>query len=81
MRRLKVLVVDDHRLVLEALAAGKSNKEIAKQLWLAEQTVKFHLTSIYRKLGVTTRTDAIRFVYRHALTAHPALDADGVPSE
>src|SRR6476469_3864434 len=37
--------------ILRALAEGQANSQIAKQLWLAEQTVKFHLTNIYRKLG------------------------------
>jgi DNA-binding NarL/FixJ family response regulator len=39
------------RAILSALGEGMSNKQIARQLWLAEQTVKFHLTNIYRKLG------------------------------
>ena len=53
--------------VLRALAEGKSNKEIAASLWLAQQTVKFHLTSIYRKLDVTSRTQAVNWAYRHGL--------------
>ena len=40
--------------VLAALARGLSNEQIAKELWLAEQTVKFHLSNIYRKLGART---------------------------
>jgi DNA-binding NarL/FixJ family response regulator len=59
--------------ILKPLAAGRSNRDIAQQLWLAEQTVKFHLTNIYRKLGVTSRTDAIQFAYRHGLVG-PGLD-------
>ena len=42
--------------VLAALARGLSNQQIAKELWLAEQTVKFHLSNIYRKLEVRNRT-------------------------
>jgi DNA-binding NarL/FixJ family response regulator len=53
--------------VLRALAAGKSNKQIAHSLCLAEQTVKFHLTSIYRKLDVTGRTQAVHWAYHHGL--------------
>src|ERR1041385_3706214 len=37
--------------ILQALQSGRSNKQIASELFLAEQTVKFHLTNIYRKLG------------------------------
>jgi DNA-binding NarL/FixJ family response regulator len=53
--------------VLQALAQGQSNKEIARTLWLAEQTVKFHLTNIYRKLDVRSRTEAVHWAYRHGL--------------
>ena len=45
--------------VLEALAQGLTNKEIAQQLHIAEKTVKTHFSSIYRKLNVTTRSQAI----------------------
>ena len=53
--------------ILRALGAGRSNREIAKQLWLAEQTVKFHLTNIYRKLNVSSRTEAVHWAYRHGV--------------
>ena len=57
--------------VLRALAQGQSNKEIARTLWLAEQTVKFHLTNIYRKLDVRSRTEAVHWAYRHGLLESP----------
>jgi len=53
--------------ILKALAGGLSNKAIAKELWVAEQTVKFHLTNIYRKLDVANRTEAARYAYEHGL--------------
>ncbi len=53
--------------VLCALAQAQSNREIARSLWLAEQTVKFHLTNIYRKLDVHSRTEAVHWAYRHGL--------------
>ena len=62
--------------VLQALTNGQSNKEIARSLWLAEQTVKFHLTNIYRKLDVRGRTEAVHWAYHHGLPeaqAEPAL--------
>jgi DNA-binding NarL/FixJ family response regulator len=59
--------------ILNALAGGLSNKQIAKQLWLAEQTVKFHLTNIYRKLEVGSRTEAIRAAYEYGLVENPLL--------
>lgn len=45
--------------ILDALCEGASNKLIAKTLGLSESTVKFHLGNLYRKLGVTTRREAV----------------------
>jgi DNA-binding CsgD family transcriptional regulator len=59
--------------ILKELASGHSNKQIAKQLWLAEQTVKFHLTNIYRKLGVSSRTEAVRSAYERGIVSNPML--------
>jgi two-component system response regulator DegU len=60
--------------VLEALARGLTNKEIAQELWLTPQTVKFHLTNIYRRLGVANRTEAVRHAYQHRLVKHPFFE-------
>jgi DNA-binding NarL/FixJ family response regulator len=57
--------------VLSELARGLSNREIARALFVSEQTVKFHLRNIYRKLGITTRTEAIRIAYEHGLIEAP----------
>jgi DNA-binding NarL/FixJ family response regulator len=51
--------------MLKALARGLSNQAIGKEMWVSEQTVKFHLRNIYRKLGVSSRTEAARFAYEH----------------
>jgi DNA-binding NarL/FixJ family response regulator len=48
------------RDILDAVTRGLRNKEIARELWISEPTVKFHLHNIYRKLGVSTRTEAAR---------------------
>jgi DNA-binding NarL/FixJ family response regulator len=61
--------------VLRALGEGRSNREIAKLLWLAEQTVKFHLTNIYRKLNVSSRTEAVHWAYGNGLL-EPSLDVN-----
>jgi DNA-binding NarL/FixJ family response regulator len=60
-------LTERERSILAALARGLSNAEIAKELWITQQTVKFHLTNIYRKLGVKTRTEAMRIAYEHGL--------------
>lgn len=65
------------REILEYVAAGRSNKQIAGELWLSEQTIKYHLTNIYRKLGVSRRTEAARFAYDHGLTHRGPGDAAG----
>jgi two-component system nitrate/nitrite response regulator NarL len=55
------------REILGHVAAGRSNKQIAGELWLSEQTIKYHLTNLYRKIGVSSRTEAARFAYDHGL--------------
>ena len=55
--------------VLVQLCHGYTNKQIAAHLWLSEQTVKFHLSNIYRKLGIKNRTEALRYAYEHDLAS------------
>ena len=57
--------------ILDALESGGSNREIADRLFVAEQTVKFHLTNIYRKLGVSSRTEAVHYAYANGLVERP----------
>jgi DNA-binding NarL/FixJ family response regulator len=59
--------------VLRALAAGQSNKQIAKEFWLSSHTIKYHLTNIYRKLEVSGRTEAVRQAYEHGLIENSVL--------
>jgi DNA-binding NarL/FixJ family response regulator len=47
-------------LVLEALANGMRNREIAKQMSITERTVKYHVTSVFQKMRVKNRTEAVR---------------------
>jgi DNA-binding NarL/FixJ family response regulator len=51
--------------VLTMLAEGLGNKEIARQLDISENTVKFHLSAIFGKLGATSRTEAVMLGMRH----------------
>jgi DNA-binding NarL/FixJ family response regulator len=46
--------------ILELLAQGLANKQIALELEISEHTVKFHVSSIYTKLGATNRMEAVR---------------------
>lgn len=46
------------RAVLDLLAAGRRNRDIAFELGISENTVKFHVANVYRKLGVSTRAEA-----------------------
>ena len=62
--------------ILSALARGLSNEAIGKELWLAEQTVKFHLTNIYRKLNVANRTEAAHYAHQHGFVT-AASEANG----
>ena len=59
--------------MLRALARGLSNAAISREFWVTEQTVKFHLTNIYRKLGVENRTEATRYAYQHGLADELAV--------
>ncbi len=51
--------------ILELVSKGYSNAQLARMLWVTEQTVKFHLSNIYRKLGVANRTQAAHFALLH----------------
>ena len=53
--------------ILRLVAEGYSNSQLAKMLWVTEQTVKFHLSNIYRKLDVANRTEASRWAQVHGL--------------
>jgi DNA-binding NarL/FixJ family response regulator len=53
--------------IVTAVVAGQSNREIATQLAIREQTVKHHLTSIFDKVGVSTRLELALFALKHKL--------------
>ena len=53
--------------VLAALGDGLGNRAIAARLGISEHTVKFHLASIYGKLGASSRADAVRRAFRRGL--------------
>jgi DNA-binding NarL/FixJ family response regulator len=63
------LLTDRETTILSAVADGLTTKAISKRLWVSEHTVKFHLTNIYRKLGVNNRSGAVRYALEHDLAA------------
>lgn len=54
------------RQVLDLVVEGLSNEEIAKRLFVSLNTVKFHVRTIYARLGVHNRVEAVQFVARHS---------------
>jgi DNA-binding NarL/FixJ family response regulator len=69
-------LTDREVAILAALARGLSNDEIAKEFWVARQTVKFHLTNVYRKLGVKSRTEAVHQAFQLGLIERPLAGDD-----
>jgi DNA-binding NarL/FixJ family response regulator len=66
--------------ILAIAAEGTGNKQIAQRLWVTEQTIKFHLSNVYRKLDVANRTEATRYAVQHGLAASRRAVGAG-PSE
>jgi len=62
--------------IIRLIGRGYSNKQIATELWITVQTVKFHLTNIYRKLELPNRTAAARWAHQSGLL----LNSDPPPS-
>jgi DNA-binding NarL/FixJ family response regulator len=60
-------LTERERQVLQLTAQGLANKQIATTLDISENTVKFHLSSLYAKLGATSRTEAVRAGARRGL--------------
>jgi DNA-binding NarL/FixJ family response regulator len=65
------LLTGREREVLQMVGEGMPNKHISRRLGISEKTVKAHLTSIFRTLGVTDRTQAALWAERNGLTATP----------
>jgi len=53
--------------ILRLVSSGLSNAQMAKHLWVTEQTIKFHLSNIYRKIGIRNRTAASRWAQANGL--------------
>ena len=60
-------LTERERTILAAIASGQTTAAISRELWVSEHTIKFHLTNIYRKLGVSNRAGAVRFAIENGL--------------
>lgn len=60
-------LTERERGILDAAARGLTTAEISRELYISEHTVKFHLTNLYRKLGVNNRAAAVRYALENGL--------------
>jgi DNA-binding CsgD family transcriptional regulator len=55
--------------IARTVADGATNREAAASLFLSQRTIEFHLRNVYRKLGISSRTEAARYAHRIGLVA------------
>jgi two-component system nitrate/nitrite response regulator NarP len=63
------------KALLEALSRGLSNRQLAAEFEISANTVKFHLSNLYEKLSVTSRTQAVAFFFSARIGERSADDA------
>jgi DNA-binding NarL/FixJ family response regulator len=63
--------------VLRGIAGGKTNGEIAAELYISEVTVKSHVNHLFAKIGARSRAEAVRYAYEHGLTKDKARGPEG----
>jgi DNA-binding NarL/FixJ family response regulator len=63
------VLTEREQTILGAVGAGLTTAAISRELWVSEHTIKFHLTNIYRKIGVSNRAGAVRYALEHGLAA------------
>jgi DNA-binding NarL/FixJ family response regulator len=54
--------------ILRLVARGRTNHQVAQMIWVTDQTVKYHLANVYRKLGVRNRAEAVEWAIRSGLS-------------
>jgi DNA-binding NarL/FixJ family response regulator len=76
----RILTERQHQ-VLACIAQGKSNKQISRELGLAEATVKIHVTAILKALKVASRTQAVVMINQLGLRLGPPGESGGQPAK
>ncbi len=76
-RRSEFSLTQRENDILGLLSEGRSNRDIAQSLFLSEKTVKAHLAAIFRKLGVTNRTQAAMAAVSMGVGPYPVSDGFG----
>jgi two-component system response regulator DesR len=62
-----VELTEREKAVLQAACEGLSNRQIGRLLWITDQTVRFHLKNVLRKLGAPNRAEAVRIAHERGL--------------
>lgn len=65
--------------ILRLVACGRTNRQVAEMIWVTDQTVKFHLANVYRKLGVNSRFEAVEWAVRSGLADRALAFAERGP--
>ena len=73
--RTSTLLTPREREILGLVAEGRSNAQVARMLWVTEETVKFHLSNIFRKAGVSNRTEATNWALANGIVERRAEGA------
>jgi DNA-binding NarL/FixJ family response regulator len=60
-------LTDREQTILAAVGSGLTTAAISRELWVSEHTIKFHLTNIYRKIGVSNRAGAVRYALENGI--------------
>ncbi len=72
---------DREREILQLVSQGKSNKEIASDLFISVNTVKVHVSNVYEKIGVASRTEATLYAIENGIVDSPANSTQSLNTE